>query len=97
MVLSDSIHVMLLTHAEWAAFTNKPIVDAKVSSEVSLALGVDDRQAVDALVEAARANGGRAGVNPAQELPFMYSRSIEDLDGHLWEPLFFDMSKMPQA
>jgi uncharacterized protein len=97
MVLSDTIYVMLLTHAKWATFTNKPIVDAKVSSEVSLALSVDDRQAVDAMVEAARANGGRADVNPAQDLPFMYSRSLEDLDGHVWEPLFFDMAKMPQG
>ncbi len=25
MVLSDTIHVMLLTHAKWATFTTKPI------------------------------------------------------------------------
>jgi uncharacterized protein len=97
MVLSDTIFVMLLTHAKWATFTAKPIVDSKVSSEVSLAISADDRQAVDAMVEAARRNGGRPDINPVQELPFMYSRSFEDLDGHVWEPLFFDMSKMPQG
>jgi len=38
MVLSESIFVMLLTHAKWATFTKKPIVDAHRESEVMLAL-----------------------------------------------------------
>ena len=97
MVVSDTIYVMLLTHAKWASFTTKTMVDAHRSSEVALALAADDRAAVDAMVVAAGAHGGKADVNPPQDLPFMYSRSIEDLDGHVWEPLFFDMSKMPQG
>jgi len=96
MVWSDTIYVMLLTHAKWATFTDKPICDAR-SSEVSLALSCDSRQAVDAMVAAAGAAGGRVDVNPPQDLPFMYSRAFEDLDGHVWEPLFFDMSKFPQG
>lgn len=96
MVWSDTIYVMLLTHAKWATFTDKPIA-AATSSEVSLALSVDDRAAVDAMLEAAGKAGGKVDVNPPQDLPFMYSRSFEDLDGHVWEPLFFDMSKMPQG
>ena len=96
MVWSDTIYVMLLTHAKWATFTDKPICDAR-SSEVSLALSCDSREAVDAMLAAAGSTGGRLDVNPPQDLPFMFSRSFEDLDGHVWEPLFFDMSKMPQG
>ena len=97
MVLSDTIFVMLLTHAKWAFFTKKPISDAREASEVMLALSADDRAAVDTLVDAAGAQGGKADVNPRQDLGFMYGRSFEDLDGHIWETFHMDMSQMPQG
>ena len=97
MVWSDTIFVMLLTHAKWATFTKKPISDAHLASEVMLALSADDRQAVDAMVGAAGAQGGKADVNPTQDLGFMYGRSFEDPDGHIWETFHMDMSQMPQG
>jgi len=97
MVVSDTIYVMLLTHAKWAFFTKKPIVDAHRESEVMLALSAESREAVDALVKAADANGGKADVNPPQDHGFMYGRSFEDVDGHVWEIMFMDMSQMPQG
>ena len=36
MTLSDSIHVMLLTHDKFSQFTPRPIADAKTGSEVLL-------------------------------------------------------------
>ena len=97
MVLSDTIFVMLLTHEKWKQFTSKPIADARRASEVMLALSADGRQSVDAIVEAAGTSGGKADVNPRQDLGFMYSRSFEDTDGHVWEIVFMDMSQMPQG
>ena len=97
MAVSDTIYVMLLTHAKWASFTTKTMVDAHRSSEVALALTVDDHAAVDAMVVAAGAHGGNVDVNPPQDLGFMYQRSFEDPDGHVWEPFFMDMSKMSQG
>jgi predicted lactoylglutathione lyase len=97
MVLSDTIFVMLLTHEKWALFTKKPIADAREASEVMLALSADDRKAVDAIVDAAGANGGKVDVNPPQDHGFMYGRSFEDVDGHIWEAVFMDMSQMPQG
>ena len=96
MVLSDTIFVMLLTHPKWASFTRKPIVDAKRESEVMLALSSDSRTAVDQITDAAGANGGKADVNPKQDLGFMYGRSFEDVDGHIWETIYMDMSQFPQ-
>ena len=97
MVLSDTIFVMLLTHEKWAQFTRKPVADAHKASEVMLALSADDRKAVDAIVDAAGANGGKADVNPRQDHGFMYGRSFEDMDGHIWETVFMDMSQMQQG
>ncbi|MBW8845162.1 MAG: lactoylglutathione lyase [Burkholderiales bacterium] len=97
MVWSDAIFVMLLTHDKWAQFTKKPIADAHSQSEVMLALSADDRKAVDTIVTAAGTNGGKADINPPQDHGFMYSRSFEDVDGHVWEIVFMDMSQMPQG
>lgn len=66
MVVSDSIYVMLLTHPKWATFTRKPMVDAHAASEVMLCLSADDRAAVDDMVAAASAHGGKADVNPCK-------------------------------
>jgi len=97
MVLSDTIFVMLLTHTKWATFTKKPIVDAHRESEVMLALSAEDRNAVDKITTTAAANGGKADVNPKQDFGFMYGRSFEDVDGHIWECMYVDMSQMPKG
>jgi predicted lactoylglutathione lyase len=94
MVVSDTIHVMLITHVKWATFTNRPIPPSH-SSEVMLALTCDSREAVDAMNAAAAAHGGTADVNPMQDLGFMYNRNLADPDGHIWEAVFADMSAMP--
>lgn len=97
MVISDTIFVMLLTYPKWATFTSKPIVDALRESEVMLALSCDSRQAVDKITDAAGTHGGKADVNPKQDLGFMYGRSFEDVDGHIWETIHMDMSQFPQG
>ncbi|WP_375289722.1 VOC family protein [Qipengyuania sp.] len=91
MVLSDAIHVMLLTHDKWKTFTTKTIPDAKRSAQVMNALSCDSREAVDSMIaEAARA-GGTADCNPVQDHGFMYGRDFEDPDGHVWEAFWMDM------
>ncbi|OXI81345.1 lactoylglutathione lyase [Burkholderia sp. AU33423] len=94
MVLSDTLFVMLMTHEKWARFTKKPIVDSRRESEVMLALSADDRESVDKLTDIAGAHGGKADVNARQDLGFMYGRSFEDPDGHIWEVMFVDMSRI---
>ena len=95
MVWSDSIFVMLLTHAKWQTFTTRPI-PASGSSEVMLALNADSIDAVNQFVATASAAGGTADVNPVQDLGFMFSRSALDLDGHLWEVFWMDPAALAQ-
>jgi predicted lactoylglutathione lyase len=94
MVWSESIHVMLLTHDKWRHFTSRPI-PPKESSEVMLALAFGSRDAVDAIAAAAKANGGTADINPAQDHGFMFSRSLADPDGHVWEAFWMDPAAVP--
>ena len=95
MVFSETIHVMLLTHDKFRMFTPKPISDARNSSEVLLCLSAESRAEVDHFASTAAAHGGRADVRAAQDYGFMYGRSVEDPDWHIWEIMWMDMAKAP--
>lgn len=90
MVFSESIHVMLLTHEKYRNFTSRPIADAHASSAGLIALAVDSRDDVNATISRAAAAGGQADPNPSQDLGFMFGRSVQDPDGHVWEIFWMD-------
>ena len=90
MVLSDVIHVMLLTHDKWRTFTDRQIPDAQVSAQVLLCLSRDSREAVDTVVAQAGGAGGVIDPTATQDYGFMYGRSYADPDGHIWEVMWMD-------
>jgi uncharacterized protein len=93
---SETIHVMLITHAKWRTFTPRPFPPAgAIRSMVSLSM--DSRDAVDAMNAAAAAHGGQAEVNPVEDLGFMYSRDLADPDGHMWGVFWMDPASIPAA
>lgn len=96
MVVSDAIFVMLLTHDKFRQFTPKAIADARTTSEVLLCLTADSRDGVDEMVGKAAA-GGKLDPTPQQDYGFMYLRSFEDPDGHIWEVTWMDMEAAAKA
>ncbi len=94
MVLSDTIFVMLLTHAKFAEFCPLPIADAHATAQALLCLSRPDRAAVDAIVEAAARAGGRPDIGPTDDHGFMYGRNFADPDGHIWAPFWMDPAAM---
>jgi uncharacterized protein len=97
MAFSDVIHVMLLTHDKFRQFTPRPIADARAATETLLCLSAESREHVDAIVEAAVPAGGAADPGPKQDYGFMYGRSLEDLDGHIWEVMWMDVAAAQAA
>lgn len=93
MVFSDTIHVMILDHDKFSQFTPKKIADANTVSEVLVCLSAESKAEVDATVEKAVNAGGKADPGPKQDYGFMYGRSFEDLDGHIWEIMWMDMEE----
>jgi hypothetical protein len=89
MVVGEDAYVMLLTKAKFAEFAKKPIVDSAAQTEVLLAVSAGSREGVDELAEAALASGG-AEANEPLDYGFMYSRSFQDPDGHVWEVVWID-------
>ncbi len=91
MVFSDAIHVMLLTHDKFRQFTPKAIADAKRTSGALICISADNRDGVDDMVARAGAAGGVVDPSPRQDYGFMYGRSFEDPDGHIWEAMWMDV------
>ncbi len=94
LVLGDRIYAMLLTRDFFASFINKPVADAKTSTEVLVCLSCESRAEVDTLVAKAVAAGAQVPRQP-QDHGFMYAHGFEDLDGHIWELVY--MVPAPQA
>jgi len=94
IVISEHIHVMVLTHAKFLQFTSKAICDTSKSIEVINCLSCDSRAEVEDLVRKAAAAGGAIYDEP-KDYGFMYQHSFADPDGHCWE--LFHMSAMPSA
>jgi uncharacterized protein len=89
LVLSDAIYAMIHTHESLRRFTSKAIADPRTTTEALFSLRLDSKQEVDGFMAKAIAAGGRAA-RPLEDFGFMYARSFEDPDGHIWEIFWMD-------
>ena len=97
MIIGDDIFALLLTHEKFSQFTPKKIADARTASEVLICVSADSRAEVDDTVGKAKASGGSADPGPKQDFGFMYGRSFEDPDGHIWEVMWMDVEAATKA
>ena len=94
MIIGENIYSMLLLEKFFKSFTKKKIADAKKTTEVLIAIDVKSRKDVDRMIKKAVAAGGSL-YNKPQDHGWMYGHSFADLDGHQWEVLYMDESKIP--
>lgn len=93
MIITDEIYAMLLVEKFFKTFTKKEIADTKNTIETIIALSVDSKAEVDELVDNALTAGAIAP-RETDDKGFMYTRSFEDLDGHLWEIIYMDSASI---
>lgn len=96
MIISENIYSMLLQEEYFKTFTKKEVSDAQKSTEVLIALDVENRKQVDDLVKKALDAGGSTYAEPMDH-GWMYQHSFADLDGHQWEILYMDENAIPQG
>ncbi|MEU4518831.1 VOC family protein [Amycolatopsis sp. NPDC024027] len=92
VVLGEAVTVQLMTHEQFGQFTSRPIASGAIES--ILALSAESKEDVDRLADAAVKAGG-SEPRPAQDMGWLYNRAVDDPDGHSWELLSYDASKMP--
>jgi len=98
LVINDDSYVLLVVESFFKTIiqqAKKSIADA-TTSEAILQLGVDSRQQVDALVDKALAAGGQPAREPNDQ-GFLYGRSFQDLDGHLWDVFYMDLAALQES
>lgn len=95
MIVSDEAYVMLLAESRFKDFTKKDLADPTTQTEAILAVSAESREQVDELADAALEAGGSPANDPMDH-GFMYGRSFNDPDGHLWEVIWMDPSAIEQ-
>ena len=96
MVITDDTYAMLLTKAKFQEFTKKSVADATKTTEVLTCLSVDSKAKVDEMLDTALEAGATEARDP-MDYGFMYGRSFNDLDGHIWEIIWMDPQALQQA
>jgi predicted lactoylglutathione lyase len=95
VVISEDIFAMILTEDFFKTFIPKTeIADATKSTEVLVALSADSKAKVNEMADKALA-AGASQLREPEDLGFMYSRSFQDPDGHIWEVVWMDMDAVP--
>jgi predicted lactoylglutathione lyase len=89
MIVGKDIFVMLLVEKFFKTFTKKEISDTTKNTEAIVALSAQSREEVDQMMEKVLDAGGREARDP-QDHGWMYGRSFEDINGHLWEIFYMD-------
>ncbi|MBD0378583.1 VOC family protein [Paenibacillus sedimenti] len=96
LVINDNTFVQMLLESYFQTFINKPVADVPSAAAGIIALSADSRAHVDELADKALSAGGKQTQEP-KDHGFMYVRSFEDLNGHLWEIAYMDMNAFSQA
>jgi len=87
--------LMLFAEDVFSGFTGNALADTAKGTEVLFSLGADTREQVDDIAARVKAAGGIVFSEPRESNGFMYGCGFCDLDGHRWNVLFMDDSKMP--
>lgn len=86
--------VMLFPESTFQQFTENDIADTAAGTEVLISIDAQSREEVDALLDKVVHAGGTVFGKPRDQ-GWMYGAGFSDLDGHRWNVLYMDSSKMP--
>src|SRR5450432_1327557 len=88
--------VMLFTDATFEGFTKNKKADTQQGTEAMFSFGADSKEEVDETAKKIKKAGGAIFAEPAEKDGWMYGFAFIDLDGHRWNMLYMEMSKMPK-
>jgi predicted lactoylglutathione lyase len=89
--------VLFFAEEVFKGFTKSEISDTKRGAEVLISFDAESREEVDETAKKVRDAGGRIFSEPSEIQGWMYGFAFADLDGHRWNMVFMDFSKLPNA
>ena len=94
LVGDKEVMVMLCEESMFKKFTGNDVPGSK-NTEVLFSFSASSREEVDGWAAKAEKAGGSVFGKPGESQGWMYGCGFADVDGHRWNALFMDMSKMP--
>lgn len=88
--------VMLFEETQFASCIQNKITDTQSNSEILISIDAESREEVDEFAKKVEEAGGTVFAKPAENQGWMYGCGFADLDGHRWNMLYMDFSKMPK-
>lgn len=89
--------VLFFSEERLKEFMKNEISDAKKGSEIMISFDAESRDEIDETARKVFDAGGTIVAEPSEIQGWMYGFAFADLDGHRWNQIFMDFSKMPQA
>jgi predicted lactoylglutathione lyase len=87
--------LMLFDEASFKNFAKTEIADTAKSNEILISIDVESKEEADELAKKVTNAGGIIYAEPGEKDGWMYGFGFTDLDGHRWNVLYMDISKMP--
>lgn len=94
LVGDQRIPVMLFKEDIFRKFTKT--AEPHTGTEVIFSFSAESPEAVREITEKARKAGAEIFAEPQEIQGWMYTNGFADLDGHKWNALYMDKSKMPK-
>ena len=88
--------VMLIREAMFAGFSKNNLTDTSQSSEILISYDAESREEVDTIAKKVVTAGGTMFGEPGESQGWMYGCGFSDPDGHRWNVLYMDFSKVPK-
>jgi predicted lactoylglutathione lyase len=95
LVGDQNFVVMLFEESLFGNFVQNTIADTQTHSEMLISIDAESRNEVEELAQKVEEAGGVLFAKPAENQGWMYGCGFSDLDGHRWNVLFMDYSKLP--
>ena len=97
MIVGESNFViMLFEEGMFEVFSQNKLTDTQKGSELLISIDAQSKQEVDEFAMKVSESGGFVFAEPAENQGWMYGCGFADLDGHRWNVLYMDMSKIPK-
>ena len=93
---SKNIILMLFEQNVFKQIVGRNFTDTSKSSEVLFSFDAESKEEIDALAIKVEKAGGKLFSKATEIQGWMYGCGFEDLDGHRWNALHMDFSKMPK-
>jgi predicted lactoylglutathione lyase len=88
--------VMLFEETQFASCIQNKVTDTQSNSEILISIDAESREEVDEFAKKVEEAGGTVFAKPAENQGWMYGCGFADLDGHRWNMLYMDFSKVPK-